>query len=330
MEERLVHVSTPKEKVATLRKLARREGVELLTVSALDNGRRTLTLIVKAKARQELLDDIQKALGSSGGWRLVVLPLEATVPQFKVSDDEKVVEKNATATREELTERIAEGAVLNRTTAALTLLSAIVAAVGLTQDSIAVIIGAMVIAPLLGPILAMILGTSLGELGIIKRSVLSAAAGLALAVAVGAAFGFSVPFDPTVPSIAERTQVGAASVALALASGAAAALSVMTGISGILVGVMVAAALLPPAVAAGLLVGKAAFFAASGAALLLGVNIAALTLAGQLVFLVQGIRPRTLYRLRTAHQSVAVSLLFWTAALIVLGGLVLLRSSFTQ
>ena len=326
MENRLVQITAPKGKVNALRKLVKREAVEMQSVSALENDKRTVTLLVRAKARQKLLDDIQKELSKSNDWRLVVLPVEAIVPEFKSKDDEKVVMRDSSMTREELTEEIEKGAALNQNTIMLTVLSAIVAAVGMIQDSVPVIIGAMVIAPLLGPILAVILGTSLGDLALIKRAVLSAAIGIALAIAVGLAVGIAAPFDVDTPGITARVNVGADSVALALASGAAAALSVMTGLSGILVGVMVAAALLPPAVATGLLIGKLALFQASGALLLLLVNVAALTLAGQVAFLLQGVRPRTFYRMKTARQSVTMSLLFWTIALMVLGMLIFVRS----
>lgn len=327
MEDRIIQITAPKDKVDSLRKLAKKKkSVELQSVSALENGRRTVTLLVHAFARQQFLDDVQKELSNGDDWRLVILPVEAIVPEFKEPEEEKVVQKNLAMTREELTEDIGKGAVLNQNTLILTVLSAIVAAVGMIQNSVPVIIGAMVIAPLLGPILAVILGTSLGDLDLIKRAAQSASVGIALAIGVGLVAGVVTPFEIGAPGIAARANVGADSVALALASGAAAALSVMTGISGVLVGVMVAVALLPPAVAVGLLLGKLAFYEASGALLMLGVNIAAVTLAGQIAFLVQGIRPRTFYRMKTAKQSVTVSLLLWTIVLMALGGLIFLRS----
>lgn len=328
MEERLIQITVLKGKVSTLRELADRDGVELQSVSALQSGKRTVTMLVHARERQDLLDDIQRKLDGDGDWRLVLLPVEAVVPDFMEEEDEK--EKVATPddgmSREELADDIEKGAALNRNVLMLTVLSAIVAAVGMIQNSVPVIIGAMVIAPLIGPILAVILGTSLGDLPLIKRAVVAAMVGIAIAVVVGLAFGIAVPFDPAGDGIGARASVGAENVALALASGAAAALSVMTGLSGVLVGVMVAAALLPPAVATGLLLGKLQLFPASGALLLLLVNVVALTLSGQIAFLFQGVRPRTFYRRKKAHQSVTVSLLFWTIALLILGGLVFVRS----
>jgi uncharacterized hydrophobic protein (TIGR00341 family) len=325
MEDRLVQITAPRDKIDAIRELADRDGVELQSVSRLETDRRTVTLLVLARARQKLFDDVQSTLGRSADWRMVALPVEAVVPEPEEPDKEKIVEESVSRTREELYEQIEKGAVLNTVTLALTGLSAIVAAVGMIENSIPVVIGAMVIAPLLGPILAVILGTSLGDISLILRAVRTATLGIAAAMAVGLAIGLAFDFSITDGEIVTRTNVGADSVALALASGAAAALSVTTGISGALVGVMVAAALLPPGVATGLLLGKGAFAGTAGAGLMLAVNIAAMTLAGQIVFLVQGVRPRTWYRRKTARQSVTMSLLFWTFALIVLGGLIILR-----
>jgi uncharacterized hydrophobic protein (TIGR00341 family) len=325
MEDRLVQITAPRDKIDAIRKLAERDDVELQSVSRLEKDRRTITLLVRPKARQELFDDVQSTLGRSKDWRMVSLPVEAIVPEPEEPDEEKIVEESISETREELYEEIAKGAVVSNATLMLTALSGIVAAVGMIQNSIPVVIGAMVIAPLLGPILAVILGTSLGEISLILRASRAAALGIATAIAVGLVIGLAFEFRVSNGEIAARTHVGADNVALALASGAAAALSVMTGISGVLVGVMVAAALLPPAVASGLLLGKGALAEASGAGLMLAVNVAAMTMAGQVAFLVQGLRPRTWYRRKAARQSVIISLLFWTSALVILGGLILLR-----
>lgn len=99
--------------------------------------------------------------------------------------------------------------------------------------------------------------------------------------------GIIWPFNITSPEIASRTVVGLDSVALALASGAAAALSLTTGLSSVLVGVMVAVALLPPAVALGLMLGHGHFDLAVGAGLLLAVNLVCVNLSSKVVFLLK-------------------------------------------
>ena len=95
----------------------------------------------------------------------------------------------------------------------------------------------------------------------------------------------------TSPELAGRTNVGLDSVALALASGAAAALSLTTGLSSVMVGVMVAVALLPPAVTLGLMLGHGEGSLAAGAGLLLAINVVCINLASKVVFFIKGIRP---------------------------------------
>lgn len=152
-------------------------------------------------------------------------------------------------------------------------LSTVVAAIGLIENNVAVVIGAMVIAPLLGPNLALSLGISLGDLALMKKAVFTSAAGVSLAFALSALMGLVLPLEEYSDELMARTDVGVSSAILALASGAAAALSLTTGLSSVLVGVMVAVALLPPAATLGIMVGQGERDLALGAGLLLMVNI---------------------------------------------------------
>ena len=94
--------------------------------------------------------------------------------------------------------------------------------------------------------------------------------------------------------ILARTDVGMDSVVLALASGAAAVLSLTIGLSSALVGVMVAVTLLPPAATMGLLLlGSGQLQLALGAMLLLAVNVVCVVLSGMALFLLKGVKPRT-------------------------------------
>jgi uncharacterized membrane protein len=114
-------------------------------------------------------------------------------------------------------------------------------------------------------------------------------------------------------------------VALALASGAAAALSLTTGLSSALVGVMVAVALLPPAASTGLLAGAGDMAGAEGALLLLAVNVVSVNLAAQVVFLGRRIRPLTWFEKKVAARYSAIGLALWLVALALLIGLILWR-----
>jgi uncharacterized membrane protein len=85
--------------------------------------------------------------------------------------------------REELYNSIADGAKLSRVFVMMVILSAIVAAIGLIKDNVAVVVGAMVIAPLLGPNVALALGTTLGDIPLTLRSLKTNVVGVAIAFA---------------------------------------------------------------------------------------------------------------------------------------------------
>ena len=167
-------------------------------------------------------------------------------------------------------------------------LSTVVASVGLEQDSVAILIGAMVIAPLLGPNVAFAFGAAIGDRTLMLSAGKSGVLGVVLSVVIAGVLAFLIAPNIASHELLARTSVDYAGIALALASGAAAALSVTTGLSATLVGVMVAVALLPPAVTVGIMLAAGRMNLAVGAAMLLIANIACVNLAAQLVFLAQG------------------------------------------
>ena len=130
--------------------------------------------------------------------------------------------------------------------------------------------------------------------------------------------GLSWPFDIDSPELMARTNVGLDSLALALASGAAAALSLTTGLSSVLVGVMVAVALLPPAATFGLMLGHGQYQLAVGALLLLIANVVCLNLATKIVFWLKGISPRTWWQKEKAKRAMRVYILVWLTGLTIL------------
>lgn len=287
-----------------------------------DRGRRLLRLVFRDGDGQKAIDAIQAILDSEEDWRLVVLPVEATAPKVDETADQVARRQQRTlALREEMYEDIAKGARLNSDFALLTALSTIVVVFGLSADNVAAVIGAMVIAPLLGPILAFSFGSALGDLTLMAKAARTAVAGLTLGL--GISFAIGLVYEPNLLSdeLMSRTVVGLDSPALALAAGAAAALSIATGLPAALVGVMVAVALLPPAAAAGLLAGAGEWSLAARAGLLLAINVVAVNLAALLVYFFKGVRPRTWLERRSAKRSVYVNAGVWLVMILALTAL---------
>jgi len=268
----------------------------------------------------------------------VLVPVEAWLPRAEEEDEEEPAdgeeEKDENATpgrvsREEVYQDLNEDLKVTTLHYTLIVLSAVVAMGGILRDSTAVVIGAMVIAPLLGPNIALALGTTLGDTKLIGRALRVNLAGLLLAVGLSIAGGVLLTVDASIPELASRTEVALGDLALALAAGVAGTLSITRGVSTALVGVMVAVALMPPAVAVGLLVGAGAYGMALGAGLLLVTNVVAINLAAVSTFIVQGIRPTTWYEAERARKATRLAMTFWIVALVLLVAAIVLSDGTT-
>lgn len=268
-------------------------------------------------------DDIQKALDSFSQMidkqpaaKLIVMPVEAHLPKHKEKEEEK--EKKATAARESIYEKVEKSAHINIDFIILVTLSTVVATIGLIENNVAIVIGAMVIAPLLGPNIAFSLATALGDTKLMFASVKSILLGVGIAVLLPYLIAHVLSISLVSHEVLMRTHVGFDSVILALASGAAAALSITTGLSSVLVGVMVAVALLPPATVFGLMLGDGRFDLAFNAGILLAINIVSINLSSKIIFIFKGITPRTWFEKEKAKHAMKWYITTWIITLIVL------------
>ena len=284
---------------------------------------------VQAVVRGADVDAALGALDDAGASAVAVVSVEAlarpagwTAPTRPPTAVETFFTRDRLST-EELRDDVEDGARLTRSFAAMSVASAVIAALGMQAGQTAVVIGAMVIAPLLGPCMALAMGATVGDRGLGRR------AGLALAAGSGAAFlatlvlGLALSVDATVPELAARTTASPADIALALASGAAGVLAFSRGLSSSLVGVMIAVALVPPLAAAGLftgaaLTGRGGAPLAVGALVLFATNLVCINVAGIATFLAQGLPPRE-WRLTGRVLALWTALLAALAALPVAG-----------
>ncbi len=287
-----------------------------------------ISFVVGAEQTAKALDLLYDRFENQGGLLVLVRSLDAVLPRPLASATEAraQVRSAAAVSREEVYAGIADTARFDGVFAALVIAASVVAAIGLVFDNTAAVIGAMVVAPLLGPTMALALGLVLGDLPLVRQAFRTSAIGLAMALTAAVALGFALPVDPDKYELASRTQVGIWDVVLALAAGCAGALSYTTGVPTYLTGVMVAVALLPPAVASGLLAAAGRIDMALAALLLSASNVTALILAAMLTFLLRGMRPRNWWEedraRRSAWRGIAVfaGLLLVLAALIVVAG----------
>ncbi|WP_412069913.1 TIGR00341 family protein [Rubrivirga sp. IMCC43871] len=174
---------------------------------------------------------------------------------------------------------------------AVLLLSGAIATLGLVLDSTAVVIGAMLVAPLLGPLLGLSLALAVGDGRLFVQTAAAVLLGAAGIVGLAALLTLLLPFQTVTAEIASRTRPTTLDLAIAVFSGLAGAVvtaSREARLSASIPGVAVAVALVPPLGVAGfgIAIGEWAF--TRGALLLFGANLAGIVLSGMGVFFLIG------------------------------------------
>jgi uncharacterized hydrophobic protein (TIGR00341 family) len=290
-------------------------------------------LLVDAGAAEPVMDDLEARFGDRDGFRVVLLPVQASLPRPEdddaegqgagpdAEDDEEAPDRIG---REELYAELSDAGELTPFFMVMSVLSAVVCAFGLLMDDIAVVIGAMVIAPLLGPLVALSLATTLADADLAREGLIAGAAGLGVTFLLALGMGWAVPVDAATPAVANRSTVEMGHVGLALAAGAAGTLAYTTGTAAAVIGVMVAVALVPPLVAGGLLLGDGHVTRAGGALLLTLVNLICVNLAGVVSFLAQGVRPNRWWEAERAKKATAAAVVIWSVMLAALVAVIML------
>lgn len=178
--------------------------------------------------------------------------------------------------------------------AILLLLAAAIASFGLLGDSIAAVIGAMIVAPLMLPIMGLAFSISIGDRPRIFSSLLVSLAGIAMAVATGYLLTLPVAglLQPrSIPQIMVRTAPHLLDLAAALATGLAGGFALSRrDVSDTLPGVAIAVSLVPPLANVGILLAFGETTLARGSLLLFLTNYVAILLSGSLVFVLMGFR----------------------------------------
>jgi uncharacterized hydrophobic protein (TIGR00341 family) len=291
-------------------------------------------ILVRSEKTEELLDLLESNFSTIEGFRVILLPVEATLPRPEqpaqpAAEETEAAGKKEEAereriSREELYQSIDESIRLSWVYVLLVILSSVVAAIGIERSNVAIIIGAMVIAPLLGPNVALSLAATLGDMKLALRALKANVAGIVVALVVAVLSGIFLRVTPDIADIASGTRVGLEDIVLALAAGSAGTLSFTTGLSTALIGVMVAVSLLPPLVTCGMLLGSGFGQEATSAFLLFFTNVVCINLSGVITFLIEGIQPKTWWEADRAKKATRNAIILWTAALLVLTILIIL------
>ena len=309
---RLVQVMVPAGKREAVLATLDDEGIDYVLSD--ETSGREYTAVVSFPLPTAAVEPVLAELREAGLERdayTVVLDAETVVSQrYEDLEDRYAEDEDGNGdriAREELQTRAADMAPRFPAFVTMTVISAVVATAGLLLDSAAVVVGSMVIAPLIGPAMAASAGTVLDDDELFRRGVKLQLIGGVLAVASAAVFaavlrfGMIVPFTASevfgIAEVRERLAPDVLSLPIALGAGVAGALSLSSGVSAALVGVMIAAALVPPTAVVGIGIAWGQPTTVSGAAVLVLVNFVSINFAALATLWYKGYRPERFWRL---------------------------------
>ncbi len=193
--------------------------------------------------------------------------------------------------RQKVHDNIRAGAAFDRAYVLMNILAAVIASYGLLANSPAVVIGAMIVAMLIGPIMGMSLSLVEGDYRLTRSALVSLVGGVVLVYATAFVIGLLHRDIPITPEILARTSPNLLDLMVAIAGGAAGAYAAVSSrLSVSLVGVAVATALVPPLCASSILLGRGELGLALGAFELAFVNIVAIQAASAVVLWLVGFR----------------------------------------
>ncbi|MFW6188985.1 MAG: TIGR00341 family protein [Planctomycetota bacterium] len=328
MELRLIQMVCPADRREEAEEVASQFEPDALWDDRLADGQILTNLLLSADEAEDALDALEEHFSAEENFHIVMLPVQAALPRPEEPEEQESPRKEEAAkgriSRQELYEDLASYAEMSAAYLAMILLAALVAAIGIWRDNVALIIGAMVIAPMLGSNMALALGNTLGDADLIWRALRTNFAGIGGALLLSVAAGALLPLAGEPQQTLWGTQAGLLDVLVALAAGGAGALAVARGTRSSLVGVMVAVALLPPVTSLGLSVGATNWGQALGAGLLFLTNLVCINLAAIVVFVLHGLWPQRFYEAAEARKATRRAVAVWAVLLAVLVAAILL------
>ncbi len=245
---------------------------------------------------------------------LIIFSPDAVIPR----DKEKTERYNFRAARETIITYAKDNVKLNSQFIFLAIVAAVIASLGLILDNTPVIVGSMIIAPVFGPIAAIAVGIVLGDFKLLIKGVIAELMVILIGVAVGLISGVVIPNVTLNHALQVRMVPTIPDLLVALAAGGAGAYSLVTHVkSQQLIGVVIAAALIPVMATIGIGISLNYLPMVSGGILLLLGNFFTLLLAIIIVFYLKGLKPQFWYKF-TAKRLVKRSLIIIVLSVIIL------------
>ncbi len=252
--------------------------------------------------------------------------IEATLSDYLNNLEEEEKAKHKKVGKKKLTEEfqslIEPSVEFNKNLFVMIVIAAGVATAGLFANNASLVIGAMLISPLLGPITAFSFNVVIGKPEKAYKATISGLILLAAVIATGAILTIiALQFAdlPLTNEILSRTEISPVYLAVAIALGFAGGIAMTTDIPGILVGVAIAAALVPPAAVAGIGIALLDFEIFSSALTLTAANVIGLLIGTMSIFFMKGITPRRFYEKEKAQRYIIITITIFIGFSILLG-----------
>ncbi|HIE40848.1 MAG TPA: TIGR00341 family protein [Thiomicrorhabdus sp.] len=269
---------------------------ETIQVCVRDNALLVLNSSLPKKKHSQELKEVVRVSSLPKGQAVKEL-VNRPLPWVHHSDLEEVKETFVT---------LSENAQCTQAYLVLMVLSTLLATVGLFANSAPVIIGAMILAPLMAPIVSLSMGVLRQNREFALTSLKTLVTGIGLAILFGTLLSLLVPLHTINSEIGARLSPTLLDLGVAIISGIAAAYaSARSEIAKSLAGVAIAVALVPPLAVSGIGLGWLDWGVFSGAFLLFITNLAGIVLAAAATFFVMGFSS-----FHVAKKGMMVSLLF--------------------
>lgn len=328
---RVVEITIPKGQRDALLRVLDDEDIDYI-VTEEASGREYTAVVsfpLPTGAVEPILDQLRNA-GLPDDALTIILDAETVVSRRFDELEERYTESAAVTSRisrEELQARAANLAPQYWSYVVMVIVSVVIATAGLLLDSAAVVVGAMVIAPLIGPAMATSVGTVIQDRELFLRGTELQAIGFTVAVASATIFAFLVKSTHLVPpgldvtaidQISERLAPDFLSLVIALGAGIAGAYSLSSGVSSALVGVMIAVALVPPTAVMGIGLAWGQPLVFIGSLVLVLVNFVSINLAALMTLWYQGYRPEYWFYEDAARRDTYIRIAALAVVIIVL------------
>ncbi|EAR09563.1 hypothetical protein MED297_12567 [Reinekea blandensis MED297] len=248
-------------------------------------------------------------MAGRSSWRVQALPSSAETVTALTAKPLPLIRHASAEDFRELYQTLRDNARITSGYVVFMILSVLLAGFGLYADSAPVIIGAMILAPLMAPIVSLAMGLTRQDFQLMKSSAQTVLIGVLVALGVSMVLSFLLPLTLETSEISARLRPTLLDLGVAILSGIAGAYAhARSEAAKSLAGVAIAVALVPPLAVSGIGLGWFSADVALGALLLFITNLAGIVFAASLTFLLLGFAPFARARKGLMTSAIAVLL----------------------